>query len=339
MEDNLESETSKLQIVAADYDSNLTSTSRRQAQSNNLQNNHCDSDGDASSATDMSIKGGTIKENHILPNAGELSQSGDSQPASLESVNNTGIKEESRDMEKLANGISNLELETKSENTQDPAESTLENSIFQKSLTRELNHVDKGTVGKELTNHCDVKVENCVGDSQEPHPYNQQQGLDGDSVRREGIKGSMFEAGDGGATGLEKDFGEKLILSTDTTTTTAGGGVALPHSDKNTSVPNHRAGKPLKDLHHDAKYKAKCTLAHRYLPSSKECSVMSCLHQFTAAELLTGSNKVGCKVCTRMRPKNASSHKGTYHAALTGGFFSVHHMGLGTLQEKSLCRV
>ena len=43
----------------------------------------------------------------------------------------------------------------------------------------------------------------------------------------------------------------------------------------------------------------------RYHPAPRECSIMSCLNQFTAAELLTGSNKVSCKECTKAKRKNS----------------------------------
>ncbi|XP_066939893.1 ubiquitin carboxyl-terminal hydrolase 16 isoform X4 [Macrobrachium rosenbergii] len=42
------------------------------------------------------------------------------------------------------------------------------------------------------------------------------------------------------------------------------------------------------------------TLAPRYQCRSQECSVMSCLTNFTAPELLTGSNKITCENCTKL---------------------------------------
>ncbi|XP_030850609.1 ubiquitin carboxyl-terminal hydrolase 16-like [Strongylocentrotus purpuratus] len=41
------------------------------------------------------------------------------------------------------------------------------------------------------------------------------------------------------------------------------------------------------------------TLAPRYQSKNQECSVLSCLNQFTAPELLTGTNKFGCETCTK----------------------------------------
>ncbi|XP_060729029.1 ubiquitin carboxyl-terminal hydrolase 45 isoform X1 [Tachysurus vachellii] len=42
-------------------------------------------------------------------------------------------------------------------------------------------------------------------------------------------------------------------------------------------------------------------LSHSYTPASKECSVQSCLHQFTSIELLMGNNKLLCENCTERR--------------------------------------
>lgn len=41
------------------------------------------------------------------------------------------------------------------------------------------------------------------------------------------------------------------------------------------------------------------TMSARYMCEKGECSVQSCLNQFTAPELLTGNNKVGCELCTK----------------------------------------
>ncbi|XP_076136314.1 ubiquitin carboxyl-terminal hydrolase 45 [Alosa pseudoharengus] len=44
-------------------------------------------------------------------------------------------------------------------------------------------------------------------------------------------------------------------------------------------------------------------LSHSYMPSSKECSVQSCLYQFTSVELLMGNNKLLCENCTERRQR------------------------------------
>uniref|UniRef100_A0A1B0ADX6 ubiquitinyl hydrolase 1 n=1 Tax=Glossina pallidipes TaxID=7398 RepID=A0A1B0ADX6_GLOPL len=41
------------------------------------------------------------------------------------------------------------------------------------------------------------------------------------------------------------------------------------------------------------------TIAPRYQCEDGECSVQSCLNNFTAVELMTGNNKVGCETCTK----------------------------------------
>uniref|UniRef100_A0A8C5E1J5 Ubiquitin carboxyl-terminal hydrolase n=1 Tax=Gouania willdenowi TaxID=441366 RepID=A0A8C5E1J5_GOUWI len=54
------------------------------------------------------------------------------------------------------------------------------------------------------------------------------------------------------------------------------------------------------NLHHQGAFQA---LSHSYTPSSKECSIQSCLHQFTSVELLMGNNKLLCESCTERRHK------------------------------------
>lgn len=41
------------------------------------------------------------------------------------------------------------------------------------------------------------------------------------------------------------------------------------------------------------------TVSPRYQCDEGECSIQSCLNQFTALELMTGNNKVGCEACTK----------------------------------------
>ncbi|KAM6433646.1 ubiquitin carboxyl-terminal hydrolase 45 isoform 3-T4 [Rhynochetos jubatus] len=45
------------------------------------------------------------------------------------------------------------------------------------------------------------------------------------------------------------------------------------------------------------------TLSQSYVTSSKECSVQSCLYQFTSVELLMGNNKLLCESCTERKQK------------------------------------
>merc|ERR1719220_3030355 len=57
------------------------------------------------------------------------------------------------------------------------------------------------------------------------------------------------------------------------------------------------------------------SIGPRYHAKSGECSIYSCLTQFTAPELLTGQNKWACDKCTRlhqeMTPESDSSTSGS----------------------------
>lgn len=59
--------------------------------------------------------------------------------------------------------------------------------------------------------------------------------------------------------------------------------------------------------HHQGAFQALC---HSYTPSSKECSVQSCLHQFTSVELLMGNNKLLCENCTERRQRQLKRSSG-----------------------------
>jgi ubiquitin carboxyl-terminal hydrolase 16/45 len=58
---------------------------------------------------------------------------------------------------------------------------------------------------------------------------------------------------------------------------------------------------------HDWVMRSLSSIGNRYQPSSGECSVYSCLAQFTARELLTGNNKWACDRCTAMQRKDADA--------------------------------
>lgn len=45
------------------------------------------------------------------------------------------------------------------------------------------------------------------------------------------------------------------------------------------------------------------TLSQSYITTSKECSIQSCLYQFTSMELLMGNNKLLCENCTEKKQK------------------------------------
>ncbi|KAJ8315187.1 hypothetical protein KUTeg_007337 [Tegillarca granosa] len=65
--------------------------------------------------------------------------------------------------------------------------------------------------------------------------------------------------------------------------------------------------KTKKELKKEAQLKSTVTLGPRYHPTSRECTIMSCLHQFTSAELLTGNNKFGCRNCTKLKHKQGQN--------------------------------
>lgn len=81
--------------------------------------------------------------------------------------------------------------------------------------------------------------------------------------------------------------------------------VALPSGD--CSSPTHIVTDGTTDIrdnvncpHQQGAFQA---LSHSYTPSSKECSIQSCLHQFTSVELLMGNNKLLCESCTERKQK------------------------------------
>ncbi|XP_071485111.1 ubiquitin carboxyl-terminal hydrolase 16-like, partial [Diadema antillarum] len=69
---------------------------------------------------------------------------------------------------------------------------------------------------------------------------------------------------------------------------------------------------PVSPISPTSKTRVASTLAQRYQPKNQECSVMSCLNQFTAPELLTGSNKFGCETCSKMHKEEGKSSKTVY---------------------------
>lgn len=62
------------------------------------------------------------------------------------------------------------------------------------------------------------------------------------------------------------------------------------------------------------------TLSQSYITASKECSVQSCLYQFTSMELLMGNNKLLCENCTEKKqryPKEINSAERKAEAVYT----------------------
>ncbi|XP_030639874.1 ubiquitin carboxyl-terminal hydrolase 45 [Chanos chanos] len=73
--------------------------------------------------------------------------------------------------------------------------------------------------------------------------------------------------------------------------------------DQVESQPKERLQQQQQHQHHHHHQGAFQALSHSYTPSSKECSVQSCLHQFTSVELLMGNNKLLCENCTERKQR------------------------------------
>ncbi|XP_057646875.1 ubiquitin carboxyl-terminal hydrolase 45 isoform X2 [Chionomys nivalis] len=76
------------------------------------------------------------------------------------------------------------------------------------------------------------------------------------------------------------------------------------------NVPNNLCFSEGKHMRFHSAQNAFQTLSQSYVTTSKECSVQSCLYQFTSMELLMGNNKLLCEDCTEKRQqcqKGASS--------------------------------
>ncbi|KAH0521600.1 Ubiquitin carboxyl-terminal hydrolase 45 [Microtus ochrogaster] len=67
------------------------------------------------------------------------------------------------------------------------------------------------------------------------------------------------------------------------------------------NVPNNLCFSEGKHMRFHSAQNAFQTLSQSYVTTSKECSVQSCLYQFTSMELLMGNNKLLCEGCTEKR--------------------------------------
>lgn len=90
---------------------------------------------------------------------------------------------------------------------------------------------------------------------------------------------------------------DKLKLDMDYKTTKSTETIVEPPTPPPAPKPkvNIETEKPQRDF---VPYSRQSPLSPRYLCDEDECSIQSCLSQFTALELLTGNNKVGCETCT-----------------------------------------
>ncbi|XP_054555022.1 ubiquitin carboxyl-terminal hydrolase 45 isoform X2 [Talpa occidentalis] len=69
------------------------------------------------------------------------------------------------------------------------------------------------------------------------------------------------------------------------------------------SVPNNFCFSEEKHMVSHSPQNAFQTLSQSYVTTSKECSIQSCLYQFTSMELLMGNNKLLCENCTEKKQK------------------------------------
>lgn len=77
--------------------------------------------------------------------------------------------------------------------------------------------------------------------------------------------------------------------------------------------------------HHQGAFQA---LSHSYIPSSKECSIQSCLHQFTSVELLMGNNKLLCENCTERRQKHLRKSSSAGKSIFFYYYYPVYNLTL-----------
>ena len=84
--------------------------------------------------------------------------------------------------------------------------------------------------------------------------------------------------------------------------------------EEKTELNEHISNEPETDSEEEDEYDSEAnstlTLQPSYHPSPGECSVMSCLSQFCAPELLDGNNKFACEECSK-RAQRSQNKKGS----------------------------
>ncbi|XP_078303287.1 ubiquitin carboxyl-terminal hydrolase 45 isoform X3 [Panthera onca] len=100
-----------------------------------------------------------------------------------------------------------------------------------------------------------------------------------------------------GDEGVAKAISELYLSSTVT------GDRDLDRENKPPDVPNNLCSSQEKHVLSPSPQKAFLSLSQSYITTSKECSVQSCLYQFTSMELLMGNNKLLCENCTEKKQK------------------------------------
>lgn len=85
-------------------------------------------------------------------------------------------------------------------------------------------------------------------------------------------------------------------------------------AEEKTELNEHISNEPETDSEEEHEYDSEAnstlTLQPSYHPSPGECSVMSCLSQFCAPELLDGNNKFACEECSK-RAQRSKNKKGS----------------------------
>ncbi|XP_004372471.2 ubiquitin carboxyl-terminal hydrolase 45 isoform X1 [Trichechus manatus latirostris] len=84
---------------------------------------------------------------------------------------------------------------------------------------------------------------------------------------------------------------------------TITGGRDLDRENQPLNIPNNLCFSEEKRMISHSPQNAFQTLSQSYVTTSKECSVQSCLYQFTSMELLMGNNKLLCENCTEKKQK------------------------------------
>uniref|UniRef100_A0A667H999 Ubiquitin carboxyl-terminal hydrolase n=1 Tax=Lynx canadensis TaxID=61383 RepID=A0A667H999_LYNCA len=100
-----------------------------------------------------------------------------------------------------------------------------------------------------------------------------------------------------GDEGVAEAISELYLSSTVT------GDRDLDRENKPPDVPNNLCSSQEKHVLSPSPQKAFLSLSQSYITTSKECSVQSCLYQFTSMELLMGNNKLLCENCTEKKQK------------------------------------
>uniref|UniRef100_F7I2C6 Ubiquitin carboxyl-terminal hydrolase n=1 Tax=Callithrix jacchus TaxID=9483 RepID=F7I2C6_CALJA len=104
----------------------------------------------------------------------------------------------------------------------------------------------------------------------------------------------------------ETDSGDKEMseaISELSLSSTVTGDQDFVRENQPLNISNNLCFSEGKHLRSQSPQNAFQTLSQSYITASKECSVQSCLYQFTSMELLIGNNKLLCENCTENKQK------------------------------------